>query len=366
MRTPTPFEFMHWAKAREGATWHLGTSGTPAPGPDAEAAFFAATPDLPAGRSASTGDRFGYAALREAVARAYGAREDGVLVSDGTSLANYAALTAMAGPGDRVLVETPTYPVLAEIPRFHGAVVERLPRRAEDGWQPRLDDVRAALARPGPPLRAVALTRLHNPTGADLDPAFLDGLAALAEANDFHVMLDEVYLDFVDAEPGHRISPRFVTTGSLTKVYGFGGLRIGWVIGDPRVLRPVREFSFYLSVNASSPSQAAALRVLERREELRAGARRRAAAGLAVMDAWIASRADVSWVRPAGGLVGFVRVHRVADTRAFARRILETRGVAVAEGEFFGAPGHLRVGFGVDAPALLGGLERLGAALDEA
>ncbi len=357
---------MHWAKAREGAAWHLGTSGTPSPGPAAEAEFFAAPDDLPAGRSASLGDRFGYAALREAVAAAYGAREDGVLVSDGTSLANYAALTAMAGPGDRALVETPTYPVLAEIPRFHGAVVERLPRRAEDGWQPRLDDVRAALERPGPPVRAVALTRLHNPTGADLDGEFLAGLAALAEAHDFHVLLDEVYLDFVDATPGHRISPRFVTTGSLTKVYGFGGLRIGWVIADPAVLRPVRELSFYLAVNASSPSQAAARRVLARRTELLAAARRRAGAGRAIVDAWIASRADVSWVRPAGGLVGFVRLHRVPDTRAFAERILRERGVAVAEGEFFGVPGSIRVGFGIDEPKLRGGLERLGAALDEA
>lgn len=358
---------MHWAKAREGATWHLGTSGTPAPGAAAEAEFFAEPDDtLPAGRSASTGDRFGYAALREAVAAAYGAREDGVLVSDGTSLANYAALTAMAGPGDRALVETPTYPVLAEIPRFHGAVVERLARRAEDGWQPRLDDVRAALRRPGPPVRAVALTRLHNPTGADLDGGFLAGLAALAEAHDFHVLLDEVYLDFVDAVPGHRISRRFVTTGSLTKVYGFGGLRIGWVIADPDVLRPVRELSFYLAVNASSPSQAAALRVFARRDGLLAAARRRATAGRAVLDEWIASRDDVSWVRPAGGLVGFVRLHRVPDTRAFAGRILRERDVAVAEGEFFGMPGSIRVGFGIDEPKLRGALERLGDALDAA
>ena len=356
---------MHWAKAREGTPWNLGTSGAPGPGVDEEDALFAPSPGDPAGRSTSAGDRFGFAPLRRALASAYGVPEEGVLVSDGTSLANYAALTALAGPGDRVLVETPTYAVLAEIPRFHGAVVERIERRPEDSWQPRLDDVRRALARGGPPVRAVVLTRLHNPTGADLPEGFLAELAELAAAHDFHVLLDEVYLDFVDATPGHRFSPRFLATGSLTKVYGFGGLRIGWVLGHPDALRPVRELSFYLAVNASSPSQAAALRVLERRTVFRDRARTRAAAGRAILEAWLAGRDDVSWIPPAGGLVGFVRLHRVRDTASFATRLLETREVAVAAGEHFGTPGWIRVGFGIDPAPLRESLARLGAALDE-
>jgi aspartate/methionine/tyrosine aminotransferase len=354
---------MHWAKAREGTPWHLGTSGVPAPSPADGSAF------LPAELGdafSSLGDRHGFPDLRRAIAALHGVAEDGVVVSDGTSLANYATLSVLAGPQDRALVETPTYGVLAEIPRFHGAAVERLERRPEDGWCPRLDDLRAALDAPGPPVRAVALTRLHNPTGTDLPAGFLRSLAMLAEERDFHVLFDEVYLDFVDAPPAHRFSPRFLSTGSLTKVYGFGGLRIGWVVGHPEAVRPVAEFSFYLAVNASAPSQLAACRVLARRGELLEGSRQRAARGRAIVERWLASRDDASWVPPAGGLVGFVRLHRVRDTAAFAARLLEEEEVAVAAGEHFGRAGWIRIGFGIDEAPLREALRRLGRALDAA
>jgi aspartate/methionine/tyrosine aminotransferase len=354
---------MHWAKAREDAPYRLGGSGAPAP-PEAE------TKDLLALDAAasfgSEGDRYGFPALRRAIASFHDVSEESVLVSDGTSLANYTALTALAGPGDRALVETPTYGVLAQIPRFHGAAVDRLSRRPEDRWVPQLDEIRRLLDAPGPPVRAMVLTRLHNPSGADLPATFLQALAQLADERDFHVLLDEVYLDFVDARAGHAFSARFLSTGSLTKVYGFGGLRVGWVIGDAKALRPLQELSFYLAVNASAPSEALAIRILARRERFLEISRAVAARGRSIVEEWMAARDDVSWVPPAGGLVGFARLHRVSDTSAFADALLQRSGVSVAAGEHFGQPGWVRIGFGIDEAKLREGLRRLGAALDEA
>jgi aspartate/methionine/tyrosine aminotransferase len=308
---------------------------------------------------------FGLSAFREAVAAAHGVGPDSVLASEGTSLANYTVLTALAGPGDRLLVETPTYPILQEIPRFHGARVERLPRRPEDGWLPRLEDIaRSAEAGDGR-LAAVVLTRLHNPTGRELPAAFLEGLADLAARHDFHVLLDEVYLDFLeDPRPGHRFSPRFISTGSLTKVYGFGPLRAGWIVADPATLAPIEEFSFYLAVDGATPSQLAAVRALATRERLRARARSLAERGLAILDEWLRSRTDVEGTRPDGGIVAFLHLSRVPDTARFAARLLQAREVNVAPGEFFGAKGWIRVCVGVPPETLREGLRRLGEALD--
>jgi aspartate/methionine/tyrosine aminotransferase len=353
---------MHWAKARERSRFNLGGSGAPPPPVEEAAELLAFDGSV---SLSSAGDCHGFPALRAAIAAFHGVGEESVLVSDGTSLANYAALAALAGPGERVLVEAPTYAVLAEIPRFHGAVVEPLARRPEDGWVPRLQEVRRALDAAGPRLRGVVLTRLHNPTGTNLPDDFLAELARLADAHDFHVLLDEVYLDFVDARPGHRFSPRFLSTGSLTKVYGFGGLRVGWVVGDPSALAPVKEVSFYLAVNASAPSQLAAIRILAARERFLARTRALAARGRDIVERWLSGRDDVSWVPPAGGLVGFVRLHRVEDTASFAARLLETTGVALAAGEHFGEPGWVRLGFGIEEEKLREALRHLGAALDE-
>jgi aspartate/methionine/tyrosine aminotransferase len=290
-----------------------------------------------------------------------------VLVSDGTSLANFNVLAALAGPGDGVLVETPAYAALRSIPRFLGARVDPLPRRPEEDWIPRLDAVeRRAGDRSLPPLRAVVLSRLHNPTGADLPAAFLRELAALAERHDFHALFDEVYLDFLpDAAGAHSFSPRFLSTSSLTKVYGFGGLRVGWVLGDPATLAPIKELSFYLAVDGAAAAQATAVRVLAERPRFLERARAVAERGRKIVGEWAGGRPDVRWSRPAGGLVAFLELPAVADTRAFAAGLRLRQGVNVAEGEHFGMPGWIRVCHGGPPEILREGLRRIGDALDE-
>jgi aspartate/methionine/tyrosine aminotransferase len=357
MHAPTPFTFMHWAKTWVGRLpYCLGASGVPAPSPE----------EFPPVVSAYAGaNYYGTSGLREAIATAYGAGIDSVLVSAGTSLANYTALTVLAGAGDRILVEAPTYPILEEIPRYHGARVERLPRRPEEGWRPSLAEIRRRSGQ-GDRVAAIVLTRLHNPSGVDLDAAYLAELADLAEERDFLVLLDEVFLDFLpDAVPGHRFSPRFLTTASLTKVYGFGALRVGWILAEPEILRPMKEFSFYLAVDGALPSQATAVRVLENRARFRERACALAEAGRRCVDEWVAAREDVSWTLPAGGISGFVRFHGRSETARFAARLREKYEVNIAEGEFFGMPGWARLSFGLPREKLIEALDRIGRALDE-
>jgi aspartate/methionine/tyrosine aminotransferase len=360
MRSPARFEFMHWAKQTVGRVpYCLGASGVPAVDPDRFP---------PAGAPYAEFNYYGNESIRAAVAAAQGVSADHVLISDGTSLANYTALTALAGPGDRVLVENPTYPILRQIPGFHGAAVELLERRPEAGWIPDPGDIAAAATRRGAdPLRAVVLTRLHNPSGADLPREFLEELSRLADRHDFHVLIDEVFLDVLpDPVPAHRLSARFISTGSLTKVYGFGGLRCGWIIGNPETIAPMKEFSFYLAVDGAAGSQATGARVLAERAAFRESARRRAAAGRAVVESWIAGRTDVHWVPPVGGINGFIRLDGVRDTTAFARGLFETREVNVAPGEPFGSPGWIRISWGTDPSIVREALSRVGQALDEA
>ena len=233
LRRPAPFRFMHWAKTTVGRyPYCLGSSGVPAPDP----AEFPPAPSEYAGP-----DYYGIASLKAAIASAHGVDEERVLVSGGTSL----------------LVEAPTYPVIDSIPAYHGVAVDRFERRPEDGWLPDVDELRRLATAPGrEPVSAIVLTRLHNPSGADVPVDRIEAIAALAEEVDALVLWDEVYLDILPAAtPAHRLSERFVSTGSLTKVYGFGGLRVGGVIGPPDVLEPMKELSFYLEVDTARPSQ---------------------------------------------------------------------------------------------------------------
>jgi aspartate/methionine/tyrosine aminotransferase len=181
------------------------------------------------------------------------------------------------------------------------------------------------------------------------------------------VLWDEVYLDFLEgAPPAHRQSERFVSTGSLTKVYGFGGLRVGWVIGAPDALAPMKELSFYLEVDSSRPSQETGAKVLAERERFRGRAREIAARGRAIVESWVDGRDDVEWIPPAGGISGFLRLPHVLDTVSFAATLREEHGVNVAEGEYFDRPGWIRISWGRSASVVEGALERIGRALDAA
>ncbi len=359
LREPAPFRFMHWAKSTVGCfPYCLGASGIPSPDP----AEFAPAPSAYSGPN-----YYGLQSLRAAVATAHGVAPERVLVSGGTSLANYTALTTLATPGARILVEDPTYPVLASIPDFHGATVEPFARRPEDGWLPDVDAIARQARGAVAPVAAIVLTRLHNPSGVDVRPATMAAFAALADELDCLVLWDEVFLDFLpDATPAHQLSDRFLSTGSLTKVYGFGGLRVGWVIGPPDLLRPMKELSLYLEVDGALPAQETGREVLAQRERFRRRAIDVSARGRAVVDEWLATRTDVDWIPPAGGISGFLHLQNVPDTAAFAERLRADHGVNVAEGEYFDQPGWVRICWGRSESLVRGALERVGAALDEA
>jgi aspartate/methionine/tyrosine aminotransferase len=66
---------------------------------------------------------------------------------------------------------------------------------------------------------------------------------------------------------------------------------------------------------------------------------------------------------PPYGCMWFPRVPGVSDTRSLSRRLLAEFDVVVAPGEFFGAPGAIRIGFGADAASVETGLQRLGRGL---
>jgi aspartate/methionine/tyrosine aminotransferase len=162
--------------------------------------------------------------LATAVAGRHGTTADHVFLGLGTSGANLFALGALLSGGGELLCESPTYDPIWRAARFLGAPVRFFDRPRSTGWAVDPVAVEAMLSHE---TRAVAVTRLHNPTAADVTEGVLCALGEIAEAHDLHVLVDEVYLDFlVDPVPAFRIHPRLVSTGSLTRSTGSAGS--GW------------------------------------------------------------------------------------------------------------------------------------------
>ena len=359
----------------------------------------------------------GYSAasdLHRAIARYAGTGEERIMPALGASHALSLVCGSLIRPGDEVLVESPGYEALSLVPRAFGAQVVPLSRRFENGFQLDPDELRRRVTSR---TRLILVTNLHNPSGVALSKESLAALATLAGGRTRSrplaasrdgrpaariadgsrrsvsgrsrvprasgpaearararlderpwVVVNEVYRDFVrrDAPPaGHTLGPRGVSLSSLTKVYGLGYTRVGWIVGDPALIHRASRVNDFGVVNAPYIADTIGALAFARRRRLLDRTFGILRANKKVFDRFLAAAPRLELVPPAGGLISFPRVRGVRDTRAFVERAIRTYGVCVVPGEFFGAPGHLRIGIGTRRTAILReGLRRLARALD--
>lgn len=291
-----------------------------------------------------------------------------VLITAGAAEANYLVLRQLLRPGDEVVTEAPGWPQVGVMCRAMGIAVREVVRDEAAGWALDLDALEAAV---GPATRLIFLTNPNNPTGALLSGAELARIAEIADRVGAYVLVDEVYAGL---EWGSERAPsiagiyrRGITTGSVSKALGLQGLRTGWLICRDR---EVVMDAVILRENSSEIMNIMGEVIAEvamRKDRYAAGiarARGEGAANLAVLSAFIAGQERLSWVPPAAGLIGLVRVDGEPG-EGLSRRLLEPPyRTFLLPGSAYGCPDHIRLGVGGGAEVRLeDGLARLGAAL---
>jgi aspartate/methionine/tyrosine aminotransferase len=295
-----------------------------------------------------------------AVAKRYGVAREQVIAATGATSAMGLILRALVRPGDDVLIEHPCFDLLPTLARDAGATVTDLPRRAPDYAVAPAEVAR--LIRPN--TRLIVLTQLHNPSGAVLDEATLRGLAEVSREAGVPILVDEVYADFVsEGVSAVRLGPEFISVGSLTKVHGLFALKCGWAVGSPEIIARVHAANPQGDLGVSKLAHAVAALVLEDRAPFDAHWRAVLASARPVVQAHVTAMTQeglLEGVLPEVGCMYFPKVVGASDTRALAEWLWAEHSVVVAAGEFFGQPGHIRIGFGGGRPEVLDrGLARL-------
>jgi len=296
--------------------------------------------------------------IRAAVAARYGVGEPEVLPVLGTSMGVFLVVASVLRPGDRVLVEEPVYEPLLAAPRAVGGEIHRFPRRREDGW--RLDP-RAVLDAWVEGVKLVVVSDLHNPTGRSPGDEALAELAREAEARGAWVLVDEVYRDFRSGPVGtaRALGGPILAVSSLTKVYGLGPLRAGWVLAPPERIARMASILNVLYAQAPLPGTPYFRAGLRQAERLRERGRARAAAGWEVVEGWAAGREYPRVHRPDGGIHAWFELPPGLTGTEAAERLLRDHRVGVVPGRFFGDDTGIRVGFALDPGPLEEGLAAL-------
>lgn len=351
-------EYLEWARSHGNIKYSLALSGVP---PVDVNLLSPSVDDF----TMVADNEYGWAPLLERIAHRYGVTPANVVLAHGTSMANHLACAALVEAGDHVVIERPVYDPLVALPRYLGCEVGFFERREEDGYALDVARVEAALT---PRTRLVILSNLHNPTGATVNRAALESLARLAERSDFHVLVDEVYLEWIyglgkdaDIRSAINISPRFVTTRSLTKVFGLAALRAGWILAEAELATRIRRLNGLFASSMSHPAERLAARAFEHAKTLLERQRKRVARNRSVVTKFIESQSTLSWLPPDAGTVGFVRLAD-GNVDELVERLL-AKDSLVTPGRFFGVNDHFRIGFGMEIEQLTEGLKRLGSAL---
>ncbi|MEO3872196.1 PLP-dependent aminotransferase family protein [Nonomuraea sp. B12E4] len=389
-----------YAHSRQGAgTWTALPEGARPSGvaralapPDAAIDLARAAPGLPEQVLAEALDRagprltehahtpgyhpYGLPELRAAVAERFTRRglatvPDQVLVTSGAQHALTLVLGLLCEPGDRVMVESPSYPNALEAMRRARLRPVSVPV-TDSGWD--VEIIESTLRQAVPKL-AFLIPDFHNPAGLLMPVEERVRVLRAARRAGTWLVIDETLADLaldVPAPPpfASHATPggigQVITIGSMSKSY-WGGLRIGWLRAPARLVTELAGQRIANDLGGSVLDQLLALALLARSAELlplRLERLREQRAALS--EALSAHLPQWTWRQPPGGLSLWVDLGEPIAS-AFAERALDY-GVRIEGGGHFAAdPGvfeqRLRIPYTTSAGTLREAVQRMLAAL---
>ena len=280
------------------------------------------------------------ALLKQALAERHGVEPAQVAVGHGAdSIINNLSL-AMLDPGDEVLFGWPSFPSYFLDAKMMGAVPVMVPLDANQAY-----DLDAMLAKVTPRTRIAYVCNPNNPTGT---MSSRERIADFLERLPEHVLpvLDEAYFEYVQSadyadgiEEFAKVLERpVVVLRTFSKIFGLAGLRVGYAIAPPEVVRAIDKVRNAFDV--TSLAQAAALASLEELPLLD----ERIAANQQGLASLTAAFRELG-MRPVESVANFVCVLLDVEGRAVYEQLLD-HGVIVRPLDPFGMKHGLRVTVG--------------------
>jgi aspartate/methionine/tyrosine aminotransferase len=314
------------------------------------------------------GQTNGSVRLRERIATLYPRTSvDDVLVTNGSSEANFIACHTLVDPGDEVVVMLPNYMQIWGIVTEIGARPRAFHLREDRGWAPDLDELRRVVTAS---TKMIAVCNPNNPTGATLTEGEMRAIVEIAETVGAWVYADEVYrgaeLDGIEVPSFIGMSDRTMISGGLSKAYALPGLRLGWLVGPETMISEAWAYHDYTSIAAGILSNRVAEvalstevrpRILERNRDL-------LRTNLRLFVDWVRGFDEIfHFVPPRAGGMAYTRYDLEINSTELADWLRNEHDVFVLAGDTFGMDRYIRIGIGAETGYLTAGLERVRRAL---
>jgi aspartate/methionine/tyrosine aminotransferase len=266
---------------------------------------------------------------------------------------------ALLNPGDFALLLDPGYPSHAGGVYLAGGQIYPMPLLSENHFLPVLEDVPPDVLAQS---RMMVLSYPHNPTTAIAPLSFFQKAVAFCQQHDLALVHDFPYADLffegqsppsiLQADPEKSVSIEFFT---MSKSYNMGGFRVGYAIGNPQLIKALRQVKAAVDFNQYRGILDGAIAALTQSQE---GVQQAVAAFQQRRDAFVGACDRMGWKLPIPTATMYIWAKLpepwAEDSVRFCTQLVEATGVAVAPGAGFGKSGEGYVRFAlVHEPRIL-------------
>lgn len=274
------------------------------------------------------------------------------------------ALT-LSDEGGTVLVPDPCYPVFGDGPHIAGANLFYMPLRRENNYIIDLNEIPEDVARDA---RLMIISYPNNPTTAMAPDSFYRDVIAFAKKYNIVVLHDNAYSELVFDGKTTGSFLRFegakdigIEFNSLSKTYGLAGARIGFAVGNSKMITALKNLKSNMDYGMFIPCQKAAIAAITGDQSCvattcKAYERRR--------DILCEGLSSIGWQIdkcPATMFVWAKIPPKFASSQAFAMELVEKTGVLVTPGSAFGpsGEGHVRMALVQDEERMLAAIKAI-------
>jgi len=320
--------------------------------------------------------------LRQAIATAANAIYSGsegigasdVVVSCGSKQSLSNACVTLFGPGDEVLIPTPSWTSYYEMVGLARATAVEVHGDPARGFKV---DVERLERHATPRTRGLMLNTPSNPTGAVYSPDELRAILDLAAARGWWVISDEIYQRIAYDAPAVSaldVATRrdnLVVVNGVAKAWAMTGWRVGWTISPAPVAKAMTALQSHTTSNTATVAQFAALAALTLGESVDATVRSMVATFKTRRDAALPilqSSRNLTVLPPEGAFYFYVKVPGAGTMPdaggVFCTTLLEQAGVAIVPGSAFRTPDWVRISYAADTEQVLEACRRIAATAD--
>lgn len=293
-----------------------------------------------------------------------------VIVTDGAKYALYLLFQAILNVGDEVIIPVPYWVSYGEQVKLAEGKPVFVSSTQEQSFKVSVAQLEAVRTDK---TKAIILNSPSNPTGVIYTEEELRQIGEWAVAHNILIIADDIYGRLV--YNGHRFTPiatiseairqQTIIINGVSKTYAMTGWRIGFAVGDEKIIQAMTQLASQSTSNPVAVSQYAAIEALTGEQSAVEDMRQAFEKRLNHIYPKVAALPGVSLIKPEGAFYLFPNVKKTLEICGYdnvtnwVEDLLQEAHVALVTGEGFGAPEHVRMSYATDLMTLEKAIERM-------